>query len=62
VVRFFVREGPAEITGDTLRFTAVPPRAKFPLAVTVVAWELGRATEPRRQAATPVERTFFLRP
>jgi len=61
-VYFYVREGPAEIDGDTLRFTAIPPRAKFPVKVTVVAWQPGRASAPALQAASPVERTFSLVP
>ena len=58
VVRFFVREGPAEVDGTTLRFTAIPPRAKFPVKVTVVAWQLGRSRAPQLQAAPLVERTL----
>jgi hypothetical protein len=61
-VYYYVREGPAEIEGDTLRFTVLPPRAKFPVKVTVVAWQWGRCTEPKLKAATPVERTFSLNP
>ena len=57
-VRFFVREGPAEVEGDTLRFTAPPPRTKFPVTVTVVAWQFGRGTEPRVRSAEPVVRTI----
>lgn len=59
-VLFYVREGPAEIDGDVLRVTAIPPRAKFPVRVTIVAWQFGRATDPKLQAAAPVERTFQL--
>jgi hypothetical protein len=59
-VYFFVREGPAEITGDVLRFTKIPPRAKFPVKVAVVAWQLGTAAEPKLQTAVPVTREFFL--
>jgi hypothetical protein len=59
-VRYFVREGPAEIDGDTLRLLPVPPRAKFPVAVTVVAWQFGRASDPKIQTAKPVERTLLL--
>lgn len=44
----------------TLRLTAIPPRAKFPLKVTVVAWQYGRASEPRLKSAVPVERTFAI--
>ena len=59
-VRYYVREGPAEIAGDTINFTALPPCSKFPVSVTVVAWQYGRAIEPRLQTAEPVERTFFI--
>lgn len=59
-VRYFVREGPAEVEGDTLRFTAIPPRARFPVKVTVAAWQYGRANEPKVQSATPVERDFVI--
>jgi hypothetical protein len=58
-VHFYVREGPAEIDGDdTLRFTALPPRTKFPVKVTIVAWQWGRSIEPKLKSAMPVERTF----
>ena len=59
-VSYYVREGPAEIDGDTLRFTALPPRAKFPVKVTVVAWHFGHAAEPSLKAAAAVERIFNL--
>jgi hypothetical protein len=59
-VQFFVRAGPAEVHGDRLVFTAIPPRSKMPLAVTVVAWQWGRSVEPQVQTAELVERTFFL--
>ncbi len=42
-VKFFVRAGPAVVHGNELEFTPVPPRAQFPLAVTVAAWQWGRA-------------------
>jgi hypothetical protein len=57
-VRYYVREGPAEIVGNTLRFTQLPPRSKLPLAVTVLAWQRGRRQVPSAQTAEPVERTF----
>lgn len=59
-VRYFVREGPAEIEGDTVKFSQLPPRTKFPLTVTIVAWQFGRATDPKIQTAEPVERTLTL--
>jgi hypothetical protein len=57
-VKFFVRAGPAEIHGDKLVFTPIPPRSKMPITVTVGAWQWGRAAEPAIQTATLVERTF----
>jgi len=59
-VCYYVREGPAEIEGDTLKFTPIPPRARFPVKVTVVAWQWGRSTDPKIKTAEPVERSFFL--
>jgi|GEM_PF-92034 len=59
-VSYYVREGPAEIDGDTLKFTPLPPRSKFPVAVTVVAWQWGRSNEPKLKTAQSVERTFYL--
>lgn len=60
-VYYYVREGPAEIDNDnTLRFTQIPPRSKFPVKVTVVAWQLGRSTEPKLKSAEPVEQTFSI--
>jgi hypothetical protein len=59
-VYFYVREGPAEVSGDTLRFTQIPPAAKFPVKVAVVAWQLGCAGEPSFKTATPVTREFFI--
>jgi hypothetical protein len=59
-VYYYVREGPVEIVGDTLRFTKIPPRAKLPVKVTVVAWQYGRSIEPKLKTAAPVERTFSI--
>jgi hypothetical protein len=61
-VSYYVLEGPAEIDGNTLRFTTLPPRSRLPVTVTVIAWQFGRATEPRVMTATPVERSFTLLP
>ena len=61
-VDYFVREGPARVEGDVLEILPIPVRAKYPIPVTVVAWQWGRSIEPRLQSATPVERTFHLMP
>lgn len=58
-VRYFVREGPAEVDDEgNLTLLAIPPRAKFPVKVTVVAWQWGRANEPRVKTAIEVEQTI----
>jgi hypothetical protein len=60
-VHFYIKDGPAELVGDnTLKFTPIPPRAKFPVAVTVVAWQWGRSIDPKLKTAEPVERTFHI--
>jgi hypothetical protein len=58
-VYYYVREGPAEVddAGD-LTFTPIPPRSKFPIAVTVVAWQWGRTIDPRVRSAEPISQTF----
>ncbi|MCW3062636.1 MAG: hypothetical protein JWQ02_4457 [Capsulimonas sp.] len=60
-VYYYVREGPAEVTNDnTLTFTKIPPRAKFPVKITVVAWQYGRSIEPLLQSAEPITQTFSI--
>ena len=59
-VHYYVREGPAEVEGSTLRVSDIPPRTKFPMEVTIVAWQWGRSLDPKVQTATPVEQTFHI--
>ncbi len=59
-VSFYVKEGPAEVEGDILNFTAIPPRAKFPVKVTVAAWQYGRTQGEKVQTAHAVERSFYI--
>lgn len=59
-VYYYVKEGPAEIKGDKLVLTKIPPRAKFPVKVTVVAWQYGRSGEPKVQTAEAVEQSFYI--
>ena len=55
-------DGPAEIEGNTLKLTPIPPRAKMPVKVTITAYQWGRSIEPLVQSAEPVERTFLIHP
>jgi hypothetical protein len=60
-VHYYVREGPAEVDdAGNLTFTPIPPRAKFPISVTVVAWQWGRSISPLLQSAKPIEQTFLI--
>ncbi len=43
---------------DKLIFTCIPPRAKYPLKVTVVAWQYG--INGQVQTADPVQRSFWI--
>lgn len=57
-VSYYVKEGPARIEGNKLVFTKLPPRAKLPVKVTVVAWQYG--LKDSVQSASPVERSFYI--
>lgn len=59
-VLFYVKEGPAFINGDTLQIDKVPIRSRYPVKITVVAWQYGKSVEPAVQTAKPVERSFYL--
>ena len=57
-VSFYVREGPAEISGNHLVLTPIPPRTRFPVKITVVAWQYG--VPGKFQSAVPVERELYI--
>ena len=59
-VYFYVQEGPAEVKDGKLVFTKIPPRSKFPVKVTVFAWQYGRSVEPRMKSAEPVVQSFWI--
>lgn len=59
-VQYYVRSGPAYIDGDRLIFTKLPPKAKYPVKVTVIAWQYGSMINPKIQTATPVEQSFYI--
>ncbi|EDM28737.1 hypothetical protein LNTAR_09209 [Lentisphaera araneosa HTCC2155] len=57
-VRFYVDSGPAIIQGDKLIFTEIPPKAKFPIEVEVVAWQWGTSKGEGVRRAKNVHKTF----
>ena len=58
-IYYYILEGPAEVVGNVVNLTAFPPRAKFPIKITVVAWQNGMPGKV--QTAVPVTREFFIR-
>ena len=59
-VSFYIKEGPAKIEDGKLVLTKIPPRSRYPVKVTVVAWQYGQASGKKIQTATPVERNFYI--
>jgi hypothetical protein len=59
-VQYYIKEGPAEIVCDKLVLTKIPPRTKYPIKVTVVAWQYGRSRLPKVQTAKAIERSFYI--
>lgn len=61
-VRYYVHSGPATMRDDgmSLKLEPIPSRSRFPVAVTVVAWQWGRSISPLMQSAEPVARTFLV--
>ncbi len=59
-VDFYVVSGPATVKDGRLEFTAIPPRARFPVEVIVAAWQWGRHRDPKIRTAEIVRQTFHL--
>jgi hypothetical protein len=59
-VYYYVLEGPAEIHENKLRLTKIPTNARYPVKVTVVAWQYGLSAGPKLKTAKPVEQSFFI--
>jgi pimeloyl-ACP methyl ester carboxylesterase len=61
-VDFCVIDGPVEIRDGKLVQTEIPPRAKFPVTITIAASQWGKGADPKLQAAKSVFRTFMMLP
>lgn len=59
-VGFYVLEGPAVIVDGILKLCKVPPSAKFPVKITVVAYQYGSNSEPFVQTAEEVKQVYWL--
>jgi len=58
-VKFYVEVGPAIVQNNQLKFTKLPPNTKFPVDVTVIAWQWGTCEPPLFQG-TLVRQTFSI--
>ncbi|HEY4786987.1 MAG TPA: hypothetical protein VIH57_13105 [Bacteroidales bacterium] len=60
-VYYYIQEGPAEIVnGNQMVFNKIPPRSKYPMKITVIAWQYGRSNEPKIKTAEPVSQSFYV--
>jgi hypothetical protein len=60
VPEYYVSWGPAVIDGNSIRFTQIPARAKFPIEVRVTAYQWGKSTAPAYASAVAVTQTFHI--
>ena len=58
-IHYYVKEGPAYEENGRLLFTTIPPRSKFPVKVTVVAWQYGKQGEAA--SLESVEQSFYIK-
>ena len=59
-VGFYAECGPVRVEGNRLVFEKLPPRTKYPVQVSVVAWQYGRTGKQPVQTAEPVRQTFYI--
>jgi hypothetical protein len=59
-VDYYVIAGPAVIENNQLVFTPVPANSKWPVKVTVVAYQWGRTIASLIQSAEPITKEFYL--
>lgn len=57
-LEYYVKKGPAYLEDNVLHFTKTPPKTKFPVLVTVVAWQYG--VSGKLQSAQPVDQSFYI--
>ncbi len=59
-VSYYITSGPARVRGGQIIFTRIPPRAKFPVAVRITAYQWGRPLPPLVASARPITQTFYI--
>ena len=59
-VSFYAECGPVRVEGNRLLIEEMPPKSKFPILVSVVAFQYGRKGNDPIRTAEPVRQTFFI--
>jgi pimeloyl-ACP methyl ester carboxylesterase len=60
-VEYYIDAGPAFIEkGNLLHIYQVPQRTRYPIKITIVAYQWGRSIPPLYQSAEPVIRTYYI--
>lgn len=59
-VGFYAECGPVEIKDSILYFREIPPKAEYPVKVSVVAWQYGLTSEGGYRTASPVRQVFYI--
>jgi hypothetical protein len=59
-VDYYITAGPAYVKEGVIKLTQIPVRTKYPVKVTVVAYQWGRTIEPLYQSAEPIEQSFYI--
>ncbi len=57
-VDYYVGYGPAAIDDGTLWIVQLPKRARYPIEISVVAYQFGSGKDPLVKTSRPVERRF----
>ena len=59
-VCFYAECGPVRVEGNRLLFEPMPPNSKYPVKVSVVAFQYGRKDDDPIRTAEPVSQVFFI--
>lgn len=59
-VNYYVVSGPAIIEDGKIKIKQVPVNSKYPIKITIVAYQWGKMSVPQYQSASPVTQSFLL--
>lgn len=59
-VRYYIKSGPAVIERDKIVLTPIPVKSKYPVKVTIVAYQWGSTLVPLYKSAESVIQEFYI--